>query len=114
MFNVPYGVGKTAVSTRAQELGRYTIVLVVTTIPSCQIVRPVTFTSHSALPTDSPFAWTSLCQSRYQMWEDGYQKYQGSREGWRPGISSWTQRKQKRKVSWAGVQVLILPSLLPV
>lgn len=36
MFNVPYGVGKAAVRTKAQELGRYTAVLTVGTVHSCQ------------------------------------------------------------------------------
>lgn len=65
MFNVPYGVGKAAVRTKAQELGRYTTVSTVV-----RAVRPSSLSLSHALivPLCGP---PSIRPSRYQMWKDG-------------------------------------------
>lgn len=52
MFNVPYGVGKAAVRTKAQELGRYTTL--------STVVRAVRPSSLSVPCTDRSIVWTSL------------------------------------------------------
>lgn len=61
MFNVPYGVGKAAVRTKAQELGGYTAVLMVGTVHSCQSSKSGDLHLSLSDPcTDRSFVWTSL------------------------------------------------------